>query len=118
MAVTNIVDSVKNGIIGTIKGTGEILNAVTDTISDVLGNTLTSTGKVGSAATGAVSEVARGVIQGTTQVGGSSQWLHRRGRLTMAGAAPPGLSISYCSTVVRNWPIGGRFSTEQLTVQA
>jgi len=36
----------------------------------------------------------------------------------MAGMEPSGLSISYCSTVVRNWPMGGRFSTEQLTVQA
>src|SRR2546429_6011545 len=26
--------------------------------------------------------------------------------------------LSYCSTVVRNWPSGGRFSMEQLTVQA
>ena len=70
MESTSIVDSVKNGIIGAIKGTGEILNAVIDTVSDVLGNTLTSAGAVGSAATGAVSEVARGVIQGTSQVGG------------------------------------------------
>ena len=36
----------------------------------------------------------------------------------MAGIEPSGLSISYCSTVVRNWPMGGWFSTEQLTVQA
>ena len=35
MESTSIVDSVKNGIIGAIKGTGEILNAVVDTVSDV-----------------------------------------------------------------------------------
>ena len=37
--------------------------------------------------------------------------------LTMAGAWW-GRSTSYCSTVVRNCPMGGWFSTEQLTVQA
>ena len=35
---TNLIESVKDGIVGTIKGTGEILNAVTDTVSSVLTN--------------------------------------------------------------------------------
>lgn len=45
MAGINLIDSVKNGIVGTIKGTGEIINAVTDTVGDVLANALKGTGK-------------------------------------------------------------------------
>ena len=33
MTTNNLIESVKDGIVGTIKGTGEILNAVTDTVS-------------------------------------------------------------------------------------
>ena len=39
---TNLIESVKDGIVGTIKGTGEI-NAVTDIVSSVLTNALKST---------------------------------------------------------------------------
>ncbi|MNT36814.1 hypothetical protein D3C72_1729200 [compost metagenome] len=49
--------------------------------------------------------------------GGLSQWLHRRGSMTMAHGPPASGVTSYCSTVVRNCPIGGTFSSEQLTVQ-
>jgi len=50
--------------------------------------------------------------------GGLSQWLHRRGSITIEQGPPSSGSTSYCSTVVRNCPMGGRFSIEQLTVQA
>ena len=37
MATNNLIESVKDGIVGTIKGTGEIINAVTDcTATDFL----------------------------------------------------------------------------------
>lgn len=44
MAATNLIDSVKDGVVVAIKGTGDVINAVTDTVSDVLANTLKRTG--------------------------------------------------------------------------
>src|SRR5436190_14019959 len=63
----HIADSVKNGIVGSIRGTGEVVNAVVDTVSGTLVNTIKGTGAVGTAPTSTVSDVLRGAIQGTTQ---------------------------------------------------
>jgi hypothetical protein len=47
MAEKSIVESVTEAIIGSIRGTGEILNAVVDTVSGTLVNTIKGTGAVG-----------------------------------------------------------------------
>ena len=51
-------ESVKRSIIGTVRGTGEIVNAVTDTVAGTLAGALREAGNVGQALTGAVSDVA------------------------------------------------------------
>ena len=63
-----LIDLVKNTVITTIKGAGEIVNTVTDTVSGALVNALQGTTAVGTAAVGAVADVASGVIQGASQV--------------------------------------------------
>src|SRR6266496_103252 len=42
-----IMESVKNQMVGSIKGTGEVLNAVVDTVSGTLVTTIKGTGAVG-----------------------------------------------------------------------
>src|SRR5262249_45870859 len=59
-----LVDGVKNGIVGTVKGAGEIVDAVADTVSKSLSNALKGTGNVGLALTEAVTDVSTGAIQG------------------------------------------------------
>src|SRR6266478_2415637 len=65
-----IMESVKDKMVGSIKGTGEVLNAAVDTVSGTLVTTIKGTGAVGTALTSAVSDVLRGAIMGTAQVGG------------------------------------------------
>jgi len=55
----HIVETVKTGIIESIRGTGEVVDAAIDTVSGTLVNTLKSTGAVGAALTGTVSDVLR-----------------------------------------------------------
>ena len=62
----NIAESVKDGIIGTIRGTGEIVNAAVDTVSGVLVKAIRETGAVTAATTGAVSDAVRGAILGAS----------------------------------------------------
>ena len=59
-----LVDRTKDTIVATIKGAGEIVNAVTETVSDSLTTALKGTGSVGRALTEAVSDVACGAIEG------------------------------------------------------
>jgi hypothetical protein len=63
-------DKVKDTIVATVRGTGEIVNVVTETVSDTLTTALKGTGSVGRALSGAIADVASGVIEGTSQVGG------------------------------------------------
>src|SRR5713101_2931751 len=65
-----IMESVKDKMVGSIKGTGEVLNAAVDTVSGTLVTTIKGTGAVGTALTSTVSDVLRGAIMGTAQVGG------------------------------------------------
>ena len=65
----HIGETVKTGIIESIRGTGEVVDAAIDTVSGTLVNTLKSTGAVGTALTGTVSDVLRGAILGTAHVG-------------------------------------------------
>jgi len=65
-----IMESVKDTLVGSIKGTGEIVTTVVDTVSGTLVSTIKSTGAVGTALTSTVSDVLRGAITGTAQVGG------------------------------------------------
>ena len=65
-----IMESVKDQVVGSIKGTGEIMNTVVDTVSGTLVTTIKGTGAVGTALTSTVSDVLRGAITGTAQVGG------------------------------------------------
>lgn len=66
---TGLVESVKNDIIGAVKGTGDIAKATVDTVSNTLSTTLKDTGKVGASATGAIADVAGGAIRGASHVG-------------------------------------------------
>src|SRR5258705_13913459 len=66
---TPIVESVKSGIIDSIRGTGEVVDAAINTVSGTLVNTIKGTGAVGAALTGTVSDVLRGAILGTAQAG-------------------------------------------------
>jgi hypothetical protein len=65
-----LAESVKDGLVGTIRGAGEVANAVTDVVSGTLVHAIKGTGAVGAALTGAVSDVVRGGVQGVTQIGG------------------------------------------------
>lgn len=65
-----IGETVKQSIIGSVRGTGEVVNAVTDTVTGTVASALRGAGNIGQALTGAVSDVARGVIHGTREVGG------------------------------------------------
>jgi len=43
-----IFESVKDGVVGTIKGTGDVAKAVVDTVSGTLSHTIKGTGAVGT----------------------------------------------------------------------
>ena len=59
----HIVETVKTGIIESIRGTGEVVDAAIDTVSGTLVHTLKSTGAVGAALlTTDVAVTAREVI--------------------------------------------------------
>ncbi len=64
------IESVKEEIVGAIKGTGDIVNAVVDTVAGTLTNTIKGTGAVATSLIGALSDTARASIQGVAQVGG------------------------------------------------
>ena len=65
----SLVDTVKDTIVGTIRGTGEIVNAVTETVSDSLITALKGSGSVSKAPTNLWRE---GGHQGAIQVSNSS----------------------------------------------
>jgi len=65
-----IMESVKDTLVGSIKGTGEIVTTVVDTVSGTLVSTIKGTGAVGTALTSTVSDILRGAITGTAQVSG------------------------------------------------
>src|SRR6266581_267202 len=65
----HVVETVKSGIIDSIRGTGEVVDAAINTVSGTLVNTIKGTGAVGAALTGTVSDVLRGAILGTAQAG-------------------------------------------------
>ena len=54
-----VVETVKSGIIESIRGTGEVVDAAINTVSGTLVNTIKGTGAVGAALTGTVSDVLR-----------------------------------------------------------
>jgi hypothetical protein len=49
-----VVETVKSGIIDSIRGTGEVVDAAINTVSGTLVNTIKGTGAVGAALTGTV----------------------------------------------------------------
>ena len=65
-----MIESVKEQIVGAIKGTGDIVNAVVDTVTGTLTNTIKGTGAVATSLIGALSDTARASIQGVAQGGG------------------------------------------------
>ena len=60
----SLVASVKNSIVSTVKGVGEITDAVVDTVSGSLVNAIKRTGEAGVGLSAAVSEVVRGAVLG------------------------------------------------------
>ena len=65
-----IIGGIKDGIVQTIKGVGEITDALVDTVSGSLVNAVKQTGNIGGALTGAIATVAQGTIQGASDIGG------------------------------------------------
>ena len=65
-----IFESVKNGVVGAIRGTGDVAKAVVDTVSGTLTHTIKGTGAVGTSLIEALSDVSRAAIRGTADVGG------------------------------------------------
>jgi len=63
-----LVETVKDGVVGAVKGTGEIAKATADTVGSTLSTTLKDAGKVGASATEAIGHVAGGAIDGAAQV--------------------------------------------------
>ena len=60
----SLVASVKNSIVSTVKGVGEITDAVVTTVSGSLVNAIKRTGEAGAALSVAISEVVRGTVLG------------------------------------------------------
>src|SRR5262245_66696189 len=65
----NVFESVKNGLVATIEGTGDVVKAVVDTTAITIATTMRGAGKTGVAGTEAITDVARGVIHGVTEMG-------------------------------------------------
>jgi hypothetical protein len=65
-----VFESVKDIVVGTIRGTGDVAKAVVDTISGTLSHTIRGTGSVGMSLIEAVSDVGRAAIRGVADVGG------------------------------------------------
>src|SRR5258708_33282429 len=63
-----IMESVKDTLVGSIKGTGEIVTTVVDTVSSTLVSTIKGTGAVGTALASTVSDILRVAITRTAQV--------------------------------------------------
>ena len=68
---SRLARSVKDGVIDTIRGTGEITDAAVDTVASSLVNAIQKTGDVAVALTATATEVVRGEIQGAAKVGGA-----------------------------------------------
>jgi mannose/fructose/N-acetylgalactosamine-specific phosphotransferase system component IID len=66
----SIFESIKDGVIGTISGTGDVASAVVDTVSGTLTHTINGTSAVGTSLIEAVSDVGRAAIRGASGVGG------------------------------------------------
>ena len=67
---SSIFESVKNSVVGTIRGTGDVAKAVVDTVSGTLAHTIKGTGAVGTSLIEAVSDVGRAAIRGVSDIGG------------------------------------------------
>ncbi len=50
-----VFESVKDGVVGNIRGTGDVAKAVVDTVSETLSHTIRETGAVGMSLIEAVS---------------------------------------------------------------
>jgi hypothetical protein len=66
---SGMIETVRDGIIAAIKGTGDIVHATVDTITKMLATTIKDTGKVGTSVTDAIADVASGAIRGAAQIG-------------------------------------------------
>jgi hypothetical protein len=66
---SGIIETVKDGVVAAIKGTGDIVQATVDTITKMLSTTIKDTGKVGTSVTDAIADVASGAIRGAAQIG-------------------------------------------------
>src|SRR3989442_13641528 len=64
-----IFESVKDGVVGTIKGTGDVAKAVVDTVSGTLTHPIKGTSAGGRSLIEAVSDVGRAASRGPVAVG-------------------------------------------------
>jgi hypothetical protein len=58
-----IFESVKDGVIGTIRGTGDVAKAVVDTVSGTLSHTIKGSGAVATSLIETVSDLGRAAIR-------------------------------------------------------
>src|SRR5438046_3951541 len=66
----SIFESVKDGVVGTIKGTGDVAKSVVDTVSGTLTHTIKRTSTISTSLIETVSDVGRAAIRGVTDVDG------------------------------------------------
>ena len=64
-----IVESVKDTIVGLIKGSGDIFNTIIDTVSGMVSNLAKDTGKTGGALIGSLQEIIGATIHGIVDAG-------------------------------------------------
>ena len=57
------IETVKDGTVTAIKGTGDIVQATIDSVSNTLATTIKDTGKVGGSSMEAVADTAGGAIR-------------------------------------------------------
>ena len=67
---TGLVESVKDGIVSTIEGTGDVAGAMVEAVSRTVAKTIGGVGNIAGSIVGTTSEVARGTIQAVSEVGG------------------------------------------------
>src|SRR5437588_6607660 len=85
----SVFESVKDGVVGSIKGSGDVVKAVVDTVSGTLTHTIKGTSAVGTSLIDAVSDVGRAAIRGVTDVGGD------------VGSAAKGAVVGTCAELKR-----------------
>lgn len=66
---SGLIEKVSDGIVATMKGTGNVVQATVDTVTRILATVIKDVGVVGMSVTDVIADVASGGIRGAAQVG-------------------------------------------------